>query len=124
METIEYRHSEDMGQISGFGGGYEKTCQDMLDAGVKWLNEHPKHDDLNMRGLKNVFGLLEANSPDAKELERAILAAGGSDITGAMHHAVMSRLLFIAKNGWDKYCSEVRGEEKKEQTDSTNPVEG
>jgi hypothetical protein len=26
-----------MGQISGFGGGYEAACQDMLNAGVNWL---------------------------------------------------------------------------------------
>ena len=39
-EAKEYRHTEDMGEISGFGGGYEKLCQDMLNAGVRILNRH------------------------------------------------------------------------------------
>lgn len=103
-----------MGEISGFGGGYEKRCQDMLDAGVRWL-EGRGNADLKGHGYQNVFGIFEADSNDAKQLEEVILAAAGGDATGAMHQTVMQRLFFISKNGWDKYCAELREHEAKEQ---------
>lgn len=106
-----FRHTADMGEISGFGGGYEECCQDMLEAGVKWLNEH-KPQDLRAKGLKGVYGIFIPNSPEAEDLDGAVVAAAKGEATGAMHHAVMSRLFYIAKNGWDKYCEEVRGAEK------------
>lgn len=102
-----YRHTADMGEISGFGGGYEAACQDMLEAGVKWLDEH-KAPVLQAKVVANVFGILTPESDDAKALEAAVLKAVGNDCTGAMHHAVMSRLFYIAKNGWDAYCAELR----------------
>jgi hypothetical protein len=104
---MTYRHTDDMPQISGFGGGYEECCQDMLEAGVNWLDKH-KNPDLKMHGYEGVYGLLVADSDDAKSLEKAVIAAAKGEATGAMHHAVMSRLGFIAKNGWDAYCVELR----------------
>lgn len=122
MEAAEivYRHTPDMGEISGFGGGYEACCQDMLEAGVKWLNEKHKADiqpDLQGHGYKGVYGIFNADSDDAKALEKVIIDASKGEATGAMHQAVMSRLFFIAKNGWDKYCSELR---EKERSDGNN----
>lgn len=101
-----YRHTEDMGEISGFGGGYEQGCQDMLEAGCKWL-EHNKSAKLEAHSYSNVYGLLIPDSDDAKELEKVVLAAC-EGCSGAMHYAVMSRLFYIAKNGWDRYCQELR----------------
>lgn len=101
-----YRHTPDMGEISGFNGDYEECCQRMLEAGMKWLNEHG-NADLRAKGLKDVYGLLMPDTPETEELSEAITGAV-EDCTGAMHHAVMSRLMFIAKNGWDKYCEELR----------------
>jgi hypothetical protein len=116
-EIITYRHTSDMGEISGFGGGYENVCQSMLEAGVKWLTERMKADkqtNLQMHGYKNVYGILVADSDDAKALEDVVVRAAGGDCTGAMHQAVMSRLGYIAKNGWDAYCAELRKHEAEE----------
>lgn len=101
-----YRHTPDMGEISGMGGGYEEACQDMLEAGCKWLMEHGD-TKLDGHSFTGVFGLMIADSDDAKAMEAVVLAAC-EDCTGAMHHAVMGRLFWIAKNGWDKYCDELR----------------
>ena len=97
-----------MGEISGFGGTYEDGCQTMLDAGVKWLNDHPDAE-LKMSEYQGVTGLLNEDSEDAKELGKVVVAAvdaaypdGG--VTGAMHQAVMSRLMFIEANGWNCLC--------------------
>lgn len=111
---IEYKHTAAMGEISGFGGDYEATCQNMLHAGVQWL---VKNTDANPEGhsFKGIYGVLVADNTDAKAMEAAVMAAPGADgCTGAMHHAVMSRLLFIAANGWDKYCTELVGRAKNE----------
>lgn len=106
-----YRHTEDMGEISGFGGGYEECCQDMLEAGVRWLDENPQNRDLKGHGYKNVTGIFETDSDDAKALEKVILAAAKGEATGAMHQVVMQRLFFIANKGWDAYCEEIRKSE-------------
>ena len=106
--TPIYKHTPDMGEISGFGGGYEALCQDMLNAGVVWLTAH-RYADLQASGYKGVFGVLKAESDDAKAMEAAMMAADTKqDCTGAMHHAVMSRLFWISANGWDAYCAELR----------------
>lgn len=110
-DTINYRHTPDMGEIGGFGGGYEACCQDMLEAGVKWLNEHT-NPDLKATEFENVFGILTTESDDAKAMEKVVLAAAKGEATSAQHHAVMSRLFFIAKNGWDTYCQKLRERQK------------
>jgi hypothetical protein len=99
-----------MGEISGFGGGYESCCQDMLEAGMRWLTEH-KDPDLQGKVSPQIFGILIPESEDAKALEKAVLDAAKGEATGAMHHAVMSRLFWISKNGWDAYCAELRTRE-------------
>jgi hypothetical protein len=111
MNMENYRHTEDMGEISGFGGGYEKTCQDMLENGVKWLTKNSERRDLKGHSYEDVYGIMVADSDDAKEMEKAMMA-DIDDCTGAMHQAVMSRLFFIAKNGWEAYCAELREHEK------------
>lgn len=112
-----FRHTEAMGEISGFGGGYEDCCQDMLEVGVLWLNTH-KQPDLKGSSIENVYGIFNAESDDAKAMEKVVLAAAKGEATGAMHHAVMSRLFFIAQNGWEKYVTELVEHETKERTEN------
>ena len=113
MTEQEYKHTPAMGEISGFGGTYEDGCQTMLDAGVKWLNDHPDAE-LKMSHNPGIIGLLNEDSEDAKELGKVIVAAADAQhpdggVTGAMHQAVMSRLMFIERNGWDVYVSNLEG---------------
>lgn len=115
---MEYKHTEDMGEISGFGGGYEAVCQNMLDAGVKWLNEHPEANP-DYKEFANIYGVTTDENDDMKALQDVLVKASGNDCTGAMMQAVSGRLMFIKKNGWDKYCSELRKKEG-EESDTTN----
>jgi hypothetical protein len=108
QNEVVYRHTPDMGEISGFGGEYEACCQDMLEAGVKWIMAHPERGELTASGYKGVYGIFNAESEDAKALEKVIVEASKGELTGAMHHAVMNRLFYISKNGWDKYCEALR----------------
>jgi hypothetical protein len=107
--SIVYRHTSDMGEISGFGGDYEEQCQKMLEAGVKHIEERRlSGDDVKLSGIVGVFGLCFPENQPTKDLEKAVVDSVGGDLTGAMHQAVMMRLAYIAKNGWQRYCEELR----------------
>jgi hypothetical protein len=106
-----FRHTPDMGEISGFGGSYEAACQDMLAAGCRWLNANT-NAHLVGHTYRNVFGLFTADNEDARTLD-SVVSSVHPDCTGAMHHAVMSRLFYIAKHGWRHYCKECRKRKQK-----------
>ena len=103
---MNYEFTPDMGEISGFGGGYEQACRDMLKAGMEWCDEHPEADP-KFHGFKNVYGIVMEDNDDAKALSKAIVAGAGNDCTGAMHQAVLSSVFFIRKNGWGKYVENM-----------------
>lgn len=94
--------------ISGFGrtSGYEHGCQTMLQAGVDWLR-NKKKVNLKVKTYKNIYGVLEPKSKDAKELSKVICKAVDNDCTGAMHQAVMGHLFFITNKGLEKWKEEV-----------------
>lgn len=112
-----YEFTDEMDEISGFGGGYEACCRAMLKAGCEWWDAHPDADP-KFKGNKDVFGvILEANA-DAEALTKAIMDApikseegkettAGKEATGAMHHAVIQHCMMIRKNGWDWYVDQM-----------------
>ena len=105
---MEYRHTADMQEISGFGGSYEESCQDMLEAGLRWIEKKRKEKEPNFSWTEyaGVTGFLLPESDDAKELS-AVVEKACAECTGAMHHTVMSRLFWIAKSGWEAYKKEL-----------------
>jgi hypothetical protein len=105
----KYVFTSDMGEISGFGGGYEQTCRNMLAAGLEWLDEHPDADP-KFQGMKGVFGVIFDDNEDAKALSDAVVEGADGDCTGAMHQAVVGSCLWIKENGWDAYCAEMSKE--------------
>ena len=102
-----YQFTEDMGEISGFGGGYEQTCRNMLVAGLEWFDANPKADP-QYHGFKGIYGVIAEDNEDAKALSRAVADAANGDCTGAMHQAVISACLWIRRRGWEAYCTEIR----------------
>lgn len=108
-EDPVYMHTPDMGEISGFGGGYELTCQNMLHEGVKWvISQKLSPSDIKVHGYSGVYGLVIPDNDVAKFLDQVIGTASGGDCTGAMMHAVFARVMKIAEKGWDWYCAELR----------------
>lgn len=93
---------EAMGEISGFGGGYEATCRAMVLAGIQWIDEHPEAQP-RFQGNSQIYGIILEDNQDAKDLTEAIIAASGGDCTGAMHHASVSHVLAYQRLGWDEY---------------------
>jgi hypothetical protein len=80
---------EGMGEISGFGGGYESACRTMIYAGLAFLEQHPEIDRSNSHVL-------------AKKIEN-VLSDVCPGCSCAMHGAATSAVCFIAKNGWPAY---------------------
>lgn len=97
--------------ISGFGGGYEATCQKMLLNGIRFLKDKPGFDWSGYSGYEGIYGVCKAENTDAKALDEAIMEGIG-DATGAMHEAVVSHLAYINKHGYDAWIAEG---EKREQ---------
>lgn len=102
----------DMGEISGFGGGYEDACRRMALAGMDWLDANPAADP-KFKGFRNVYGLVVEDNDDAKALSAAITSVC-DDCTGAMHQACVSHALAYKRLGWDEYCRQLREREAKE----------
>jgi hypothetical protein len=109
---MEYTYTEEMGEISGMGGDYEKTCQNMVIGGVKWFEEHPNADP-HFYGYKGIYGLCLEDNEDAKALTRAVVeAAGEFGPSGAMHQATIAHILHIKQVGWQKYTEEMKERDK------------
>lgn len=78
----KYPWPHGMGEISGFGGGYEDACRTMLYAGLATLEAHPAWNE--------------------KAMDKALIAVEPG-CSGAMHGAVMGACRYIHRNGWEKY---------------------
>lgn len=97
-----------LGEISGFGGGYEQACRDMVVAGVKWLREHP-NADLKARKATLLYPDLRSASKDMDEFQDVIAAACKEGATGAMVCAATKHAFFIHRKGWEEYCKAMSG---------------
>lgn len=95
-------------EISGFGKNtaYENECQKMLQAGYEWIEARETKAKLEAKTYKNIYGILEPTSEDAKELSK-VVGASVPDCSGAMHQAVMGHLFYINNNGLKKWKTEV-----------------
>lgn len=110
-------YTNEMRQISGFGGGYEIACREMVLAGLRWLDEHPDADP-KFHGYKGIYGIINEDNDDAKALSDAVTFACDG-CSGAMHQAACTHVMWIKAHGWDKYVEmmskhEAAGEQAEE----------
>jgi hypothetical protein len=111
VRASQYAYTADMQEISGFGGGYEQTCRNMVIAGLEWLDAHPDAEP-QFKGFKNIYGVICDENDDAKALSKVVVDAAEGDCTGAMHQASIGHILFAHKHGWQRYCDEMRKKDK------------
>jgi hypothetical protein len=102
----KYSYSENAGEISGFGGGYEKSCRKMVVAGMEWIDEHPGCT-LDYKEYKNIYGITADETPDLLDMQKHMNAAIGNGASGAMMQACTGHIMYAHKNGWDKYMEEM-----------------
>ena len=105
-------YTKEMREISGFGGGYEETCRNMVIAGATFLKQNPNVNP-KYKGFKNVTGVCIDDNEDAKKLDEILMEACKKACTGAMHQAAVSHALFIGNKGWEEY-KKIMTEEKQE----------
>ncbi len=97
--------------ISGMSGGYEATCQRMLYAGMKFLDEHPDfHFDYKQSA--NIVGVATTNTPWCKMLDKVLADAAEHDCTGAMHQFVVNHLAYIYKHGKKEWLAHAPPERR------------
>jgi hypothetical protein len=106
----KYQYTPAMDEISGFGGGYEETCRKMVIAGVEWADKKGNANP-TWKESPQVTGITIDENDDAKELQKVMCEASGNDCTGAMMQACMNHVLYVMKNGWDKYVETMSKKE-------------
>ncbi len=104
MKTFEKRSTID---LSGFGGGYEETCQILLAIGKKWIENKPFSIWEGKGSLKKKYldGKDGLRPTLFKELERAI---DSNNITGTQADVVMCHLWYIHKHGRAKWLKDAK----------------
>lgn len=110
MEEIKDEEPFETIDVSGMGGGYERACQLMIQAGVKFLQENEFHFDY--RTLKGVYGVAFSDAPWSEDLEKVLMDAVGGDCTGAMHQCVIGHLTYIHKESYEAWLSTAPEERK------------
>lgn len=104
----KYVWTDEMREISGFGGGYEAACRAMVVAGLEWFDSLPKDTaEPTFQTLKNITGIIIETNPNAKAMTAAMCKAvedkGGA--TGAMVQFCVSHVLKAREVGWDEYVT-------------------
>lgn len=106
----KYVWTDDMREISGFGGGYEATCRAMVVAGLEWFDALPKDTaEPTFKQFKNIVGVISASNPNAKAMQAAMLKAPGADgCTGAMMQFSVHHVMKALELGWSAYVEKMR----------------
>lgn len=91
-----WHFDEGMDEISGFGGGYEQGCRDLLLAGGEWA-------DRNVAIAKAITSQFEV----PKDMEAAMLAAC-PDCSGAMFGTCLSHIVWVMNHTWGEYVGQMR----------------
>ncbi len=118
--TPGFEWTEDMAEVSGFGGGYERACRQMISQGCAWWSAHPDADP-KFHGYKEVYGLCVEDNEDARTLSEAI-CAGDIGPSAAMHQAAVTHVFQWRRLGsWIAYQKFMR-DTARERADETDRV--
>ncbi len=85
--------------VSGMGGGYEHTCQKMIEAAMKFFKEN---------GVPELSELKDDENQKTKELEKVIIAASDNDCTGAMFYTARNHAYQRCLKGDEWYFDQFR----------------
>lgn len=96
--TPKHEFTPDMREIGGFGGRHEAMCQEMMLAGLDWLDTHPDAKLTPAPG-KRV-------SPDFRALRKAV-AKVAPGATGAMVDVAWQHAYYAHLHGWDAYVTKM-----------------
>lgn len=112
-----FEWTDDMAEISGFGGGYELCCRRMISMGCAWWSEHPDANP-RFRGFEGIYGLIDETNADAEALTKAVIDASDGEATGAMHQAAITHIMAWRHRfagSWRAYQAEMRKPRKDDE---------
>lgn len=113
----DYKFTESMAEISGFGGSYEEACRKMVIAGLEFLDKNPEMDP-KFSVYENVHGIINEKNEDAKKLTKAMSDAIAGECTGIMMQACVFHVFHIKQYGWPEYVKKM--EDKKVKVEDEN----
>lgn len=94
--------TEEMNEITGLGGFYERCCRVAVTAGAHWCVQHPRAFD-----AEEVESAIRSSLVAADDGVKHTL---GDELTPTQMALVMFHVRYIADNGWNKYreCMSAR----------------
>ena len=121
--------SEDMNEVSGFGGFYERCCRVGVCAGADWYANHPNARPA-FDGLPDFIALLVPANDEARLLQAAIDTAMvtrddgtkvplGEELTALQFYTIVQHANYIAEHGWNKYVEFMTAPVNVYRTDGT-----
>lgn len=93
MSRIEF--TEEMNEVTGLGGFYERCVRAAICAGAKWLIAHQW--DMDMEKMQRAIFDTELHRDDG------VVTRLGDELRTAQMGFVMHHLRKIAELGWDEY---------------------
>lgn len=100
--------TDDMDEISGFGGGYEAHCRALALECVKWLEANRAALVFNDDGSFRFGGADEEAKAAYDRMCDHIDAVTGHQSTGAQVGAAASHGCYIFARGWEAYAARMR----------------
>jgi len=113
-----YEFTDDMNEVSGYGGDYERACRAAIAVGATWVSLHPAAEP-EVDGNNGISGYVRgANEDGAKMLDciddqpfrmddgREVKL--GDVLTPAMYYVALYHIGFITEFGWNAYAEKMR----------------
>jgi len=95
-----------MAEISGLGGEYERTCREMVTAGVRWLEQNDG-PTVQFSESENVTVRIDDGNGVKEELRAHMVESVDVEPTASMLHVSMKHSLYADGIGWDAYVSRL-----------------
>jgi hypothetical protein len=116
MELYEF--TDDMCQISGYGGDYERACRAAVAVGATWVTLHPFAEP-QIDGNNGVSGYVRGANEDGAQMLDCIddqpftMDDGrkvplGDVLTPSMYYVALYHITWIAEHGWNAYAEQMR----------------
>lgn len=98
--------TDDMAEVTGYGGVCEEQARQAVIAGVMWLEDNPTAQP-EVKADPMVFGAYN-NNADAKLLEATMGAEMEGESAAAMQTCLGHVLWAYKHGGWDAYVAESK----------------
>jgi hypothetical protein len=95
-----------MADISGLGGESERTCQQMVTAGVRWLQEN-EGPTVQISESENVTVRIDDRNGLKNELRTYMIESTDGEPTASLLHVSMKHALYADGIGWETYVSRL-----------------